>query len=77
MAFIQYCDEDAYTKGGINVDVLIGGVKAAEKISFRSFFMDLHELKQPFGLIDNKIEEIKIYLQEDVFPKFELQAFGK
>lgn len=47
--------------------MIIGGKKAAKNISFKSFLKDFHELSQPFGLVDNLIEEIWDIVKKDFF----------
>jgi hypothetical protein len=37
---------------------LFGGIEAAAKSSFKTFFKDFSEKQQPFGVLDNIIEEI-------------------
>lgn len=79
MTFMRYVDhkEMMFDKDEIYVYVLIGGKPAAKKMSFRTFLSDVHQYKQPFGLLENKIDALKQHLTENVFPEFERQVFNE
>ncbi len=44
--------------------MIVGGFKAAKKISFKTFLDDFYKLEQPIGLVDNLIEEIYEFVEE-------------
>jgi hypothetical protein len=51
---------------------LIGGITAAENITFKNFMFKFHEYEQPFGIIENIIEKMYLFFKNYIFEKDDL-----
>lgn len=59
MHLSEYTFRKKIESGNDSFDLfLFGGVEAIEKSSFKTFFKDFSEKQQPYGVIDNIIEDI-------------------
>ena len=54
--------------------MLVGGFEAAENISFKTFLDDFYEKEQPYGIVENLIEEIYSDIEKNIIDKWILKS---